>query len=154
MPAQVANGEYWRLLTANFMHAGLLHLALNCLALFYIAPDAEAVFGGRRFLAIFLLTGLSGSVASYLLTDLVTVGASGALFGLLGALAAYFVRNPGLQRAQQQLFFILGVCALNLALGSDDGSMIDNTGHIAGFASGLWLGWWLSPKWKVRAVAS
>jgi hypothetical protein len=226
------------------MHAGLLHLGLNCAALFYIAPDTEAVYGcasaltGRepfreglehhtaaplkcswryfasftrppalaneylpmqrlnqsvfrsdtsqfphslelcmikcirsadspsasepkqrkrgcryeRFTAIFLLSGLSGSVASYMLSNLVTVGASGALFGLLGALAAYFVRNPRLERANQQLLYIFGILGVNIVLGLDEGGMIDNTGHIAGFVAGLWLGWWLSPRWKVCAL--
>lgn len=132
------------------MHAGLLHLGLNCTALFFIGPEAEAVLGYRSFLALYLLSGLAGSTASLLSSDLVTVGASGALFGLLGALVAYFIRNPKLQWARLQVVYILGVVALNIALGTDRGSMIDNSGHIAGFLSGLWLGWFLCPQWKVH----
>jgi rhomboid protease GluP len=151
---QILLGEYWRLVTSNFMHAGLLHLGLNCAALLFIGPEAEAVLGYRSFLAVYLLSGLAGSSASFLASDLVTVGASGALFGLLGALAAYFIRNPKLQRAGLQLVYIIGVVALNIALGSDAGSMIDNSGHIAGFISGLWLGWFLCPKWKVGTAVA
>ena len=73
-----------RLLTCTFLHAGLLHLGLNCFALYSIGPDVEAVLGYSTFAAIYLLSGLGGSVASFLFSDLVTVGASGAIFGLLG----------------------------------------------------------------------
>ena len=62
----------------------MLHLGLNCLALYSIGPDVEAVFGYASFCTIYLLAGLAGSTASFLFSDLVTVGASGAIFGLLG----------------------------------------------------------------------
>lgn len=77
----------YRLLSANFLHAGLLHLGLNCAALWSVGPEAEAVLGYATFLAIYLLSGLSGSLASFLFSDAVTVGASGAIFGLLGELS-------------------------------------------------------------------
>ena len=80
----VAVGEC-RLLTCTFLHAGLLHLGLNCYALFSIGPDVEAVLGYRTFATIYILSGLGGSIASFLFSDLVTVAASGAIFGLLGA---------------------------------------------------------------------
>ena len=104
----------------------------------------------KRFAAVYLLAGLSGSVASYVLSDLTTVGASGALFGLLGALVAYFAKNPKLERAGQQIFYILGILGFNVLLGMDEGGMVDNTGHFAGFAAGLWLGAFLAPRWQVR----
>eukprot|EP00193_Tetraselmis_chui_P005947 CAMPEP_0177766702 /NCGR_PEP_ID=MMETSP0491_2-20121128/8663_1 /TAXON_ID=63592 /ORGANISM="Tetraselmis chuii, Strain PLY429" /LENGTH=321 /DNA_ID=CAMNT_0019283129 /DNA_START=120 /DNA_END=1081 /DNA_ORIENTATION=+ len=90
----VASGEFYRLLTSTFMHAGLLHLGLNCAALLAV----EAVLGYSTFSFVYLAAGLAGSTASFLITDNVTVGASGAIFGLLGALIAYFARNPGLER--------------------------------------------------------
>ena len=73
-----------RLITANFMHAGFLHLSLNLYALYSIAPEAEAVLGYWPFAAIYLGSGLAGSILCFLLTNSVTVGASGALFGLIG----------------------------------------------------------------------
>jgi rhomboid protease GluP len=73
-----------RLLSCTFLHAGVLHLGLNCLALYNIGPDVEAVFGYASFCTIYILAGLAGSTASFLFSDLVTVGASGAIFGLLG----------------------------------------------------------------------
>jgi Rhomboid family len=106
----------------------------------------------KRFTVLYLLSGLAGSVASYVLADLTTAGASGALFGLLGALAAYFARNPRLERAAFQLIYIAAILGVNVVLGLDDGCMADNTGHLAGFATGLWLGWFLAPQWKVRSA--
>ena len=73
-----------RLLSCTFLHAGVLHLGLNCLALYNIGPDVEAVFGYASFGAIYLLAGLAGSTASLLCSDTIAVGASGAIFGLLG----------------------------------------------------------------------
>jgi len=67
------------------MHAGLLHLGLNVYALYSIAPEAEAVLGYWPFAAVYLGSGLAGSVLCFLLTNSVTAGASGAVFGLIGA---------------------------------------------------------------------
>lgn len=73
-----------RLLTCTFLHAGILHLGLNCWALFSIGPEVEGVMGYSTFAAIYILSGLAGSTASFLFSDLITVGASGSIFGLLG----------------------------------------------------------------------
>jgi rhomboid protease GluP len=101
------------------------------------------------FVAIYLLSGAAGNVVSFMFNDLITVGASGAIFGLLGALTAYFARNPNLERSAIQIAFLLGLVTLNIALGTMEDTMVDNAGHIAGFVSGLWLGWSACPVWKV-----
>ncbi|KAK9820107.1 hypothetical protein WJX72_006208 [[Myrmecia] bisecta] len=145
----VVAGEYWRLLTANFLHAGLLHLGLNCLALYSLAPDAEAVLGYGTFTAVYLLSGLSGSLASFLFSDAVTVGASGAIFGLLGALGAYFLKNRELKGSTRQILYIAAVAGFNLILGTNGDSMIDNSGHIGGLVAGAWLGWGMGPKFVI-----
>lgn len=77
-----------RLLTATLLHAGLLHLGLNCAALASVGPQAEAVLGYASFAAVYLLAGLAGSGASLVFSESATVGASGAIFGLLGAVLA------------------------------------------------------------------
>ena len=148
--AVIGNGEYYRLLSANFMHAGLLHLGLNCAALIALGPEAEAVLGYDRFLFIYLSSGLSGSLASLLFSESVTVGASGALLGLLGALMAYFLRNPTLSRANWQLGFLAVTAALNLGIGLDGDGLVDNTGHVAGLLTGLALGLGMGPRWEAR----
>lgn len=145
----VMNGEYWRLITCNFMHAGFLHLGLNLYALYCIAPEAEAVLGYWSFAAVYLGSGLAGSVLCFLLTNSVTVGASGAVFGLIGALAGYLWKNRKLQRSTEQLTYIAGIVLINLAIGLSEDTPIDNTGHIGGLVAGLMLGFGMSPSFVV-----
>ena len=83
----VAHGDWWRLFTAAFLHYGPLHLGMNMLALFLIGSVVEQALGHLRFLALYLAAGLAGSAGALLLTpNAPTVGASGAIFGVLGAL--------------------------------------------------------------------
>lgn len=95
----VAAGEWWRLIGSGFLHIGPIHLAMNMLALWVIGRDLEAVLGKLRFIAVYGLSLLGGSTAVYLFEDLgrSTAGASGAVFGLMGALAIVLFRlklNP------------------------------------------------------------
>ena len=83
--ALIGLGEYWRLLSAMFLHADLMHLIFNMMALYILGKDIERFFGKKKFLAIYFLSGLVGSAASYLLVENISVGASGAIFGLMGA---------------------------------------------------------------------
>src|SRR5690606_19573416 len=78
------HGEFWRLFTPMFVHVGLIHFALNSLALFYIGTHIERVVGPRWFLTIYLLSGVTGGIASALFMFGLSAGASGAIFGLLG----------------------------------------------------------------------
>ena len=145
----VAAGEYYRLLTAMFLHAGVLHLGLNQIALWQLAPEVEGVMGYATFLTIYFFSGLGGSVCSLLLSDVVSVGASGAIFGLLGALGGYFLRNPGISSAPRQLLFIGALVSFNLVLGSSTDSLIDNAGHLGGLGVGLYLGYAMGPNFAV-----
>lgn len=89
-------GQWWRLLTSVFLHFGLLHVAFNMLALYVNGLMAERIFGSVRYLVIYLVAGLAGSVASLLWHPVVNgAGASGAIFGILGALLAFFVKREG-----------------------------------------------------------
>lgn len=152
---RVVEGEYWRLLTANFLHIGIIHLLFNSFALYTLGPEAEALFGSPRFVVIYLLGGLSGSILSFGLSPeaVVSAGASTSLFGLVGALLAYFVRNrrhfgsTGRRRIQNYIF----LAAVNLIYGLST-TGIDNLGHIGGFFGGLILGWLLCPFYKVEGV--
>ncbi|MBK8047001.1 MAG: rhomboid family intramembrane serine protease [Anaerolineales bacterium] len=80
----IYQGEYWRLFTATLLHGGVLHLMFNLYALFSLGPLLESYLGPARFLAIYVLGGLFGSLLSYAFTDSVSVGASGAIFGIFG----------------------------------------------------------------------
>ena len=79
-------GEYWRLLTACFLHSGIVHIASNLIALYFWGPQVELLLGRVKYLIVYLSAGLFGSVLSYALSDAASVGASGAIFGLMRAL--------------------------------------------------------------------
>ncbi len=87
----IAQGDYHRLLTSMFLHIGLIHLAFNSYALFIVGQDVERLYGSARFLLIYFLSGLGGSLASFVFgAGGISAGASGAIFGLFGASIAYF----------------------------------------------------------------
>jgi membrane associated rhomboid family serine protease len=135
------NHEYWRLVTAMFLHGGLLHLAINMYVLWVLGSVIEPAFGSKRFLAIYLISGLFGSVASYMFSapDVAGVGASGAIFGLLGAWVAYNLRRRGSPAAAAQLRWALFWIGINLVIGLSV-SGIDNFAHMGGLVGGLVAG--------------
>jgi rhomboid protease GluP len=149
----IAAGEYWRLFTCMFLHIGLVHLLFNGYALLAIGTEVERLFGPGRFLIIYLLSGLLGSLASYAFSVNLAAGASGAIFGLVGALAAFFILHRerlgtwGRMRLVNTAFLI----AINLFLGLTQPG-IDNLAHIGGLLGGLGLGWALAPRYKVAPV--
>ena len=91
----IADGQYWRLVAPIFIHIGLMHLVFNSIALLTFGRIAEMIYGHTRFLAIYLVSGIAGVVLSYLLSRGISAGASGAIFGLGGALAVFFLVNRG-----------------------------------------------------------
>lgn len=131
-PVAIALGDQWgRLLTAIFLHSGLLHLALNMYALYLLGPPLERTLGHGRFLTLFLVSGLGGSVASYAFSPLLTisVGASGAIFGLM---AAWIVVHRRLNADATPVIILLGI---NVVLGFVV-SGIDWRAHLGGAAVG------------------
>jgi membrane associated rhomboid family serine protease len=145
----VASGEYWRLFTANFIHIGVLHLAFNLYALFQLGQQVESIFGYPRFITIYLLSGVSGAVFSYLLTSGLSAGASTSLFGLFGALVVYFYKHREMfgKMGQQQLINLGVILLVNVIIGLAPGSSIDNWGHLGGFVGGVALAWFLCPSY-------
>ncbi len=131
----VAGGEYYRLLTAAFLHGGALHLLFNMLALFAVGPQLEQLLGRARYLALYLLSALGGSVLFYLLADPLarSVGASGAVFGLFGALV---VVSKRLNYNVQPILMIVG---FNLVITFVFSSFIDWRGHVGGLVTGTLL---------------
>ena len=146
----IAQGEYWRLLTAMFLHIGIMHLAVNGYALAAIGTELERLVGWKRFLAIYLLAGLFGGLASYAFSDSLSAGASGAIFGIIGALAAFFLRHRQQLGAwgQRRLANIAFLIVINLVLGFTQPA-IDNMAHLGGLVSGFCLGWFLMPRYKL-----
>jgi membrane associated rhomboid family serine protease len=130
------SGQWWRLLTVMVLHAGLLHWAFNSWALWAFGPTLEHLLGRLRFVALYVGTGLVGAGASFAFNQTTLgVGASGAIFGLLGALIAFFFRRrqAGGSVPLQNLLLVL---LLNLFIASRTPS-IDNLAHIGGFLGGL-----------------
>ena len=127
----VAEGQWYRLLTAAFLHANLIHLVSNMFALITIGPQLEAALGRTRFVALYVLAALGGSTLSFLVSDPRTlgVGASGAVFGLFGGFYV-LVRRTGAETGP-----ILGLIAINLVI-TFALPIIDWRAHIGGLATG------------------
>ena len=150
--------EPWRLLSATVLHAGVLHLALNMWALWDTGRVAERFYGNVQFLVLYLGAGLAGSIASLFFTGrtAVSVGASGAILGVVGALlAVIWLRPGGLPRAllrplQSSLLVYIGV---SLLLGFSVGG-VDNAAHVGGLIAGFVLAAMLDgrPGWEDAPV--
>jgi membrane associated rhomboid family serine protease len=139
----VLRGELYRLLTVTLLHDGPIHLLFNMYALYLLGPIVEQIWGSRLFAAFYLLTALAASTASINFSPGPAVGASGAIFGLVGVLlAGTRVHHPVLDQRARSIVPQLGMVVLiNLVFGfAAGGGAIDNAAHIGGLISGLWLG--------------
>lgn len=131
----IYEGEWWRFITPIFLHIGFLHLAMNTLALYFLGPAVERIFGNTRFLFIYLFAGISGVIASFIFSPNISAGASGAIFGCFGALLYFALIYP-------KLFFrtmgpsVITVLVFNLIFGFTV-SIVDNAGHLGGLAGGF-----------------
>ncbi|NMA69772.1 MAG: rhomboid family intramembrane serine protease [Desulfitobacterium sp.] len=131
-------GEVWRLLTSMFLHIGIIHLAFNSFALYALGPLVEELAGRWRFILIYISSGIMGSLASFYFTNAISAGASGAIFGLLGALVAYSRKNPALWKSGFGKNLVV-IIVLNLSLGIMQPG-IDNFAHLGGLFCGFILG--------------
>jgi len=141
--ALTSGGQWWRLLTSCFVHGGLVHIALNMWCLYNLGWLAELLFGRRRFTLLYLLCGIGGSLGSICWRgNGLSVGASGAIFGLAGALlpAMMLHSNPQLRAALKGQLSSIGMFVVyNLAFGAAVRG-IDNAAHIGGLVTGMVLG--------------
>jgi len=137
----VCDGEWWRLVTPMGLHAGVVHLLFNMFSLNRAGGDLEIAFGAWRVAAIFLPAGLLSSVASgVFLPGVASVGASGAIFGLLGAQLSDFIQNFGTFENRCATAVSMLLCtSVNLAIGVVV-PQLNNFAHIGGFAAGMLLG--------------
>ena len=135
-------GEWWRLLSSGFVHGGLVHLAFNMYVLFSVGRQAERLFGHLLYAMVYIGALIGGSLVSIAVhDDVVSVGASGALFGIFGAIFAYMLRNRGAvpSRIRKETLKGVGLCIVyNLAYGMKAG--IDNWCHVGGLAAGFACG--------------
>lgn len=170
-PDVLVNGQFYRLLSSMFLHAGIydgvgdfnlsnsLHLIFNAYALFAFGASVERFFGHVRFALIYLLGGLGGSVLSVVLggPDTYSVGASGAVFAIFGAEFIFLYQHRKLLgvggRARMQNLLIIGL--MNLAIGALTGLQgsrvrVDNWAHLGGLLGGVALTWFIGPFFLVR----
>lgn len=153
---RILDGETYRLFTAMFLHLDLTHMLLNGLALYVFGRDVEMLLGSVRFGVIYLLGGLSGSLASFVFTDGLSVGASGAIFAIFGAEIVYLyhhrtLHGPGGQRLFSRLLLFM---VLELAIGFVGASgigefRIDQAGHVGGLVGGIVLTWFIGPAYRI-----
>jgi len=127
-------GEIWRFLTSAFIHIGFMHLAFNLYALWSLGPFVEERLGHWRFLIIYILSGLGGSIASFFFSSALSAGASGAIFGLLGALLYYSLRRPSLWKSGLGMNLVI-VILINFGFGLTQ-TGIDNFAHLGGLLIG------------------
>ena len=150
------DGQWWRLLTAMFLHAGAFHIAMNMFVLYMDGPRMERLLGNVGFAALYLVSGLCGSVASLLWNPTIAgVGASGAIFGLFGAMLGLLVRHQGsippelvVPLRNNGILFLV----VNLIFGMQV-ELVDNAAHLGGFFGGLICGVLMGRKFVGEAAA-
>ena len=131
----INSGEIYRLLTSAFLHGGIIHIFFNMSALNIIGREVEAVYGSKRYIAIYVISALGGSVVSYLFKpNSISVGASGAIFGLLGAMLIFGLKERD-KIGKQYMKNILETIGLNVIIGITIPN-IDNFAHLCGLILG------------------
>ena len=159
LPPILPSEQWWRLFTAMFVHIGPFHLLFNMYALMIFGPAIENRYGKFRFLTLYFAAGFLGSAFSLAFTQGgIRAGASGGVFGILGAWIAYFIRLRSVPAARAQLrslFFLVGI---NLFLGVSIGG-IDNFAHLGGLVGGFVIGFALEQSvsrrggWRLAGIA-
>lgn len=129
----ILNGEYYRFITCMFLHGGILHITLNMYALYAVGPLIEIAYGKLKYLIIYFVSGILSSLLSFLFSNSVSIGASGAIFGLLGASLVLSIKMK--ERGRKFKKNILSVIAINIFLGLSMPN-IDNFGHLGGLIGG------------------
>jgi rhomboid protease GluP len=157
----ITHGQWWRLITAGFLHGGLIHIGMNSWVLYDLGAQVEEAYGTARFLVIYVLTSIAGFYVSMLWSPMSpSVGASAALFGLIGAMVALGTRSgTAVGRAMRAFYVRWAIYGLVLGFII---SHVDNAAHVGGFVGGFALGYVVgTPRimgrseglWKGLAVA-
>jgi rhomboid protease GluP len=152
----VRDGEWWRLITVMFLHGGLLHILFNGFALYAFGMEMERLIGGWRFLLIYFLGGLGGSLLSFGLGNYpVAVGASGAIFALLGGMTGFLWRHRQVfgSVGRNYLYNLLFTIFINAVITFSIPN-IDVYAHFGGLAMGLILGYFLPSDYTRRPVTT
>jgi rhomboid protease GluP len=137
------NGQIWRLFTSLFLHAGILHLVFNMFTLLYIGSLLEKLINKNKFILAYLISGIVASVTSLIFNDkVVSVGASGAIFGIVGVLLMLLIFNKSMfsNISVQKLIIIVSFFVLYNIFGGFNKQGIDIAAHIGGLFSGIIIG--------------
>ena len=143
----VNNGEFYRLITGAFLHGGLSHYVINMYSLYVIGSQMEGFLGRSKYLGVYLFSALMGSLFSIVFSRVPSVGASGAIFGLLGSLL-YFGYHYRVYLGSVIKSQIIPIIVLNLAIGFASNGQIDNFAHIGGLIGGVLMTMALGVKYK------
>ncbi|MDI6619276.1 MAG: rhomboid family intramembrane serine protease [Clostridiales bacterium] len=130
----IVGGEYWRFFSSAFLHANLAHIAFNMYSLYNIGKLDESIFGSKKFIIIYFFSALSGSIFSFVFSNSPSIGASGAIFGLLGAVLYLCRKYPRILTSSFGIN-ILVIIGLNIFYGLSN-PQIDNFAHIGGLIGG------------------
>ena len=155
-PLTVWNGEWWRLFTAMFLHGGMTHILMNMVSLYIMGRGMEMYFDTKSYLSIYLFSGLIGGLASlYIHPQSVGIGASGAIFGVFGALAGFFIAHRKHLGAHTKAFMkeFTVIVVINLVFELSI-SAVDVSAHIAGLLVGFVGGYLLSKDPKFIGIYS
>ena len=161
-PSIWGHHQYWRLVTAGFLHGSILHIAFNGWALFVLGSQVEEVFGTPRFLVLYFASTVCGFYLSARMNSGLSIGASAGIMGLIGAMVAFgHASHSSIGRQIRNQY--LGWLALNLVWGFLPGSQIDNYAHIGGFVGGFGVAYFAGTPirsthareaaWRVAAAA-
>jgi len=145
-------GQLWRFFTPMLLHGSILHIGFNMYALLRLGAPLERRFGNVRFLLLYLAGAFAGNVFSFLLSESNSLGASTAIFGLLGAELVFLYQNRQLlgKQANAGIQNVIQIAVINLLIGLTPG--IDNWGHLGGLCGGLLFTWFAGPLLKVEGI--
>jgi membrane associated rhomboid family serine protease len=146
----ILQGQYWRFITPIFLHVNALHVGLNMLNLLALGIFLERIMGHLRYLLVYAIAGVISLIASfYFMPQEVSVGASGAIFGLVGAYSIFVLthRKAFPRGGLTNIIWLIFIIGLNLGLGLYVPN-VDNYAHLGGLAGGCLLGWWFMPMYR------
>ncbi|KAI3968558.1 hypothetical protein MKW92_022068 [Papaver armeniacum] len=150
----IDKGQFWRFATSSLLHANIGHLMINCYSLNSIGPTVESISGPGRFLSVYFTSAVTSSAMSYWFCPAPAVGASGAIFGLVGSFAVFVLRHRSLVgNRKEMLQHVAQVIALNMVIGLLSKG-IDNWGHLGGLLGGAAMSWFVGPAWTYEGRTS
>ena len=136
----IRGGEWWRLITAGFLHGGILHILMNSWVLFDLGVQVEETYGTSRYVFIYVFTTITGFYASYLWSPTLSIGSSAGIFGLIGAMIAMGVRERSTYGAAVRSLYMRWA-VYGLLMGLLPLFAVDNAAHIGGLTGGFVVGY-------------